>query len=117
MGYDHETLMKKAKELLSIDSAYDGHGAGGYPKSGAVNRAAWSNDRRMAQTPLGPMRAPPKAGGPRSTGGSGGGSGGVGSCELCGGVDGHKKAQCPVYAARKDEKFMSKSELSRKKRL
>ena len=94
-GWTSEALMSAAKELFSIDKAYDG-GEGGLPKAGK-QRATWANDRKLAQTPL---AAPPQ--GPPKSGGGGGGTGGT--CELCGG-SGHAKSQCPNHRAKKDENF------------
>ena len=68
-GWTSEALMSAAKELFSIDKAYDG-GEGGLPKAGK-QRATWANDRKLAQTPL----AAPPQGPPGSAKGGGGGSG------------------------------------------
>ena len=68
-------------------------------------RAAWANDHRMAQVPLG-LRAPPQLMGPQQAVPSGD------ACSLCKG-SGHKPAQCPNHIAKKDEHFKTKSETAR----
>eukprot|EP00972_Heterocapsa_arctica_P025423 3743012-Heterocapsa_arctica.AAC.1 len=64
----------------------------------------------MAQTPLGLM-APPK-GQPSAGGGGKGAAATAGECHLCHG-NGHKGAQCPNHAAKKDTAFMAKPEPAR----
>ena len=92
--------MSAAKELFSIDRAYDGLDGAGLPKR---QRAAWSNDRKLSQTPLG-LRSQPLQG-PH---------GEKGDCEESGGT-GHKRSQCPNHVAKKDSEWSKKTEDSRKK--
>ena len=88
-GYTYETLCAAAKELYSIDSAYDGNNSGGSKGNNSHQNATWSGDRRMAQTPLaGLMSAPTPAGGNRNKsvppgfGGGGGDGGGAGASNI-----------------------------------
>ena len=97
--------MCAAKELFSIDRAYEGL-ASGLPRP--RQRAAWANDRKLAQTPLG-LRAPPKA---SSASGSRPQAVVTDACNMCGG-SGHRHAQCSNHAAKKDNQFLSKAEKSR----
>jgi len=107
-GWTYETLMTASKELFSIDKAYENLGADGLPRAGR-QRAAWANDRKMMQTPLG-LRAPPKAGGPYfSTG-----PGDQGVCSRCGG-SGHKHAQCPNHNSKKESEWNKRPEAARAK--
>ena len=108
MGWTYEGVMVACKELFSIERAYQGAGGGGIPH--ARQRAAWANDKGMAQTPLG-LLAPPKS--KQQSGGKGGGKGARdGECNIRQG-NGHKGAQCPNHKAKKDRVFLSKPEASR----
>ena len=99
-GWSYETLMVATKELFSIDRAYDGAEGGGLPPRNR-QRAAWVNDRKLAQTPLG-LRAPPKGAVKPTVQNNG-------VCHTCGGI-GHKQAQCPNHVVKNDKAFLSKSE-------
>ena len=68
MGWTYEGVTVACQELFSIGRAYQGAGGGGTPH--ARQRAAWANDKRMAQTPLG-LLAPPKS--QQQSSGKGGG--------------------------------------------
>ena len=98
--------MLATKELFSRDSAYLGTD-GGLPRGGR-QRAVWSNDRKMMQTPLG-ARTGSKPGGQSS---DGPGSNGPGDCRLCNG-SGHRDAQCPNHVAKKDRAWSGKTENAR----
>ena len=111
MGWTYyEGVMAACKELFSIERAYQGAGGGGIPH--ARQRAAWANETRMAQTPLG-LLAPPKS--QQQSGGKGGGKGeGDGECKICQ-CNVHKGAQCPDHKAKKECVFLSKPDPSRKR--
>lgn len=91
-GWISDALMAAASEMFSLERAY-ADGPAGLPRP--TQPAAWANDRPMASTPLGYMKAPPKGVRNESQ------SKHKGPCKLCGGAD-HNAAQCPVHVARKD---------------
>ena len=104
MGWTYEGLMAAAKEMFSLEKAYAAASAAG---SGIPQRqrqrAAWANDLKMVQAPLGSSTfKSPLA---RSHGSGGGGV--EDKCSLCNGT-GHRNAQCPNHKAKKDEAFNKK---------
>jgi len=106
-GWLFADLQKAARDLFSLDRAYDDTGSGIPTRT----RATWNNDKRMAQTPLA-LRAPPLAP-PPFGGGGGSGGGGSSGCNMCGSQQ-HKQHECPNHAAKRDQQFQAKTPEFRK---